>query len=405
MFKKSLLATLLSAVSTMTVASDMDISTLQAQLKAQQLQIDALVAASEKPTSSMISSKTSIGGYGEAHYYNYENAAQQYDAYRFVLYVGHKFSDTVRLHSELEIEHGLVADTDATCTVKDVNGNGTLQESEVKCGSASTKPGEVELEQMFIEWNYHGKQNLSMGQVLVPIGFLNETHEPETFYGAKRNPVETAIIPTTWWEGGIKASGLVAGVDGLSYNAVVATGLKTNNANIRSGRQKGAKAVAEDMAYTLGFNYQGIAGLTTGVTYHLQKDISQAQGQTNEATLVEAHIGYTWQNFSTRALYAQWDISDLVAADAHKATQEGFYLETAYKPIEKLGVFARFSSWDNEATDSAANKADSKKEQWNYGVNYYITPRVVLKLDIQDQVLATSGLDEDGFALAVGYSF
>ncbi len=381
MLKKSLMATLLSAASTITIASDIDISTLQAQLKAQQIQIDALVAASEKPTFSTISSQTTIGGYGEAHYYNYENAAQQYDAYRFVLYIGHKFSDTVRLHSELEIEHALVRDNP----------------------TGATNLGELELEQMFIEWNYHGKQNISFGQILVPIGFLNETHEPETFYGAKRNPVETAIIPTTWWEGGIKASGLVAGVDGLSYNAVVTTGLKTDNANIRSGRQKGAKAVAEDMAYTFGFNYQGIAGLTTGVTYQLQKDISQAIGQTNEATLIEAHIGYTWQNFSTRALYAKWDIDGIAttASYAAKAEQEGHYVEAAYKPIEKLGVFARFSSWDNDAADVA----DSKKEQWNYGVNYYITPRVVLKLDIQDQVLPAAGLDEDGFALAVGYSF
>lgn len=404
MLKKSLLATLLSAASTITVAADMDISTLQAQLKAQQLQIDALVAASEKPSLSTISSRTSIGGYGEAHYYNYENAAQQYDAYRFVLYVGHKFSDIVRMHSELEIEHGLVADTDTTCTVKDT-GDGILQPSEVVCGSASTKPGEVELEQMFIEWNYYGKQTVSIGQILVPIGFLNETHEPETFYGAKRNPIESAIIPTTWWEGGIKANGLVAGVEGLSYNALITTGLKTKDANIRSGRQKGARAVAEDMAYTLGINYQGIAGLTTGVTYHLQKDINQGQGQTNEATLIEAHIGYSWQNFSTRALYAKWDINDLAAANAHKAKQEGFYVETSYKPIEKLGVFARFSSWDNEAANSATNKADSKKEQWNYGVNYYLAPRVVLKLDIQEQSLPSAGLDEDGFALAVGYSF
>ena len=381
MLKKSLLATLLSVASTITAASDMDISTLQAQLKAQQIQIDALVAASEKSTVSTLSPQTTIGGYGEAHYYNYENAAQQYDAYRFVLFVGHKFSDTVRLHSELEVEHGLVRDNP----------------------TGSTNLGELELEQMFIEWNYHGKQNVSIGQILVPIGFLNETHEPETFYGAKRNPVETAIIPTTWWEGGIKASGLVAGVEGLSYNALVTTGLKTKDASIRSSRQKGARAVAEDLAYTIGINYQGIAGLTTGVTYHLQKDISQAIGQTNEATLIEAHIGYTWQNFSTRALYAKWDIDGIAttASYAAKAEQEGYYVEAAYKPIEKLGVFARFSAWDNDAADVA----DSKKEQWNYGVNYYIAPRVVLKLDIQDQVLPAAGLDEDGFALAVGYSF
>jgi hypothetical protein len=381
MFKKSLLAFTIATASGAVFANEAEISALKNQLKAQQLQIDALVAAIEKPSANNSNpfSKTTLAGYGEAQYYNFDNAKQQYDAYRFVLYVGHQFSDNVRLHSELELEHAIA-------------GEGQV--------------GEIELEQMFIEWNYAGKQNLSVGQILMPIGFLNETHEPETFYGNKRNPIESNIIPTTWWEGAVKASGLVTGVEGLSYNALVSTGLKTVDGSIRSGRQKGAKAVAEDLAYTLGLNYRGIAGLDTGIAYQLQKDITQGTSAlSNQATLVEAHIGYTWHDFSTRALYAQWDIDDLAAANAHKAKQEGYYLEAAYKPIEKLGVFARFSSWDNEAVDTTINSKDSKKEQWNYGVNYYLTPRVVFKLDMQDQQLPTSGVDEDGFSLGVGYSF
>lgn len=376
MFKLSVATLVLSAAISTVYAND-DLAQLKAQLKAQQAQIDALVAASEKQTTGVSAlNNTTLGGYGEAHYYNFENADQQYDAYRFVLFLGHKFSDKVRLQSELEVEHALIRD----------NPTGT------------TNLGEVELEQMFIEWNYFGQQNLSVGQIILPIGFLNETHEPETFYGTKRNPVETNLIPTTWWEGAIKANGLISGVEGLSYNALVSTGLKTNDGNIRSGRQKGARASAEDLAYTIGINYRGIKGLDTGIAYQLQKDITQAKGVNNEATLIEAHIGYQWQNFSTRALYAKWDIDNLATA---KAEQEGYYLEAAYKPIDSLGVFARFSAWDNDAADVV----DSKKEQWNYGVNYYLTSRVVFKLDIQDQSLPTVGLDEDGFSLGVGYSF
>lgn len=384
MFQKTLLAIALTSTALTSFANEPDLATLQNQLKNQQAQIDALVSAMEKTSNNNSAiNKTTIGGYGEAHYYNYENAKQQYDAYRFVLYVGHQFSDTVRLHSELEVEHALIRD----------NPTGT------------SNLGEIELEQMYIDWNYAGKQNLSIGQILMPIGFLNETHEPDVFYGTKRNPIETNIIPTTWWEGAIKASGLVSGVDGLSYNALVSTGLKTADGSLRSGRQKGAKAVAEDLAYTLGVNYRGIAGLDTGLAYQLQEDISQGTGKSSQATLIEAHIGYTWQNFSTRALYAEWSIDDLAAVDAHKAKQEGYYLEAAYKPIDKLGVFARFSAWDNEAANTITNSKNSKKEQWNYGVNYYVAPRVVLKLDIQDQQLATTGADEDGFSLGVGYSF
>ena len=35
------------------------------------------------------------------------------------------------------------------------------------------------------------------------MGFTNERHEPPTFYGVERNFVETAIIPSTWREGGV----------------------------------------------------------------------------------------------------------------------------------------------------------------------------------------------------------
>jgi len=393
---------------------------LAAQLKAQQAQIEALSAEIEKKESSAGGEwfkNTTLGGYGEAQFYHYDNAPDQYDAYRFVLYVGHQFSDTVRLQSELEVEHGFAADTDTTCTVSDANANGTLQASEVVCGKASTKPGEVELEQMYLEWDYIGEQKLAVGQILVPVGFMNETHEPTTFYGVKRNPVETAIIPTTWWEGAVKASGEI--LPGLGYDAMVSTGLKTSKGELRSGRQKGAKAVAEDLAYTARLKYTGIKGLELGATYHQQADISQdnAVGNGDKAELVEVHAGYQIAGFSARALYGQWNIEGLSNTanwnNAEGNDQNGGYLELGYKPLEKVGVFARYSEWtkwtaDSSTTTSTTNGAIDHIGQWNYGVNYWLTPRAVLKLDVQDQQnvkLAAGGKDEDGFALGMGYSF
>lgn len=386
------------SITSVYAAQPLDLATLQQQIEDQQQQLDALKqqltvqqenqATSPSSTMSSVINKTSIGGYGEALFSHLDNSDDQYDAYRFVLYVGHQFSDTVRLHSELEVEHALA-------------GEGA--------------PGEVELEQMFIEWQYAKNHAISVGQMLMPVGFVNEFHEPETFYGVKRNPIESNIIPTTWWEGGIKASGQVTPIEGLRYDVMVNSGLKTTDANIRSGRQKGAKANAEDLAYTARLRYLN-NGFQTGLTYQHQTDLGQGDtAQDNAADLIELHASYQWQGIGLKALYAQWNIDGLSnTVNAQKSKQEGFFVETNYRlddmmglPLDNIGVFARYSDWDLAAANNAQGvNADSSIKQWNYGFNYYLTPQVVFKADAQIQDhYDKSKPDADGFTLGMGYSF
>ena len=415
MMSRLLPLTLALSISSAYAADTLDLAALNAQIQAQQQQLDALKSQLNQQPATTTSSalndtiaKTSISGYGEALFTHVDNAADQYDAYRFVLYVGHQFSDTVRLHSELEIEHGLVADTD----VKDCTNDPAT--NKVTCKS-NPKVGEVELEQMFIEWKYAQNHAVSIGQLLVPVGMINEFHEPETFYGVKRNAVETNVIPTTWWEGGVKASGNIGAVDGLSYDLMVNTGLKTTDASIRSSRQKGAKATAEDLAYTGRVRYVS-NGLHTGLTYQHQTDLGQG-GTTkdNSADLIEVHASYNWQGLGLKALYAQWDIDGLSGtANAQKSKQDGFFVETNYRlgnlmalPLDSFGVFARYSEWDlAAANDKNGLNSNSKVQQWNYGFNYFLTPQVVMKVDVQAQDhFDKSKADEDGFNLGIGYSF
>jgi len=52
--------------------------------------------------------RTTIGGYGELHYNNFQGGAKasdEIDFHRFVLFFGHKFNDWISLKSELEVEH------------------------------------------------------------------------------------------------------------------------------------------------------------------------------------------------------------------------------------------------------------------------------------------------------------
>ena len=117
---------------------------------------------------------TQVGGYGELHYNNLDSK-EEVDFTRFVLYFNHQFSDKIRLYSELELEHSIAGDG---------------------------QNGEIELEQAYLEFDLTDTQHAQAGLFLIPVGILNQTHEPTTFYGVNRNPVERNIIPTTWWEAG-----------------------------------------------------------------------------------------------------------------------------------------------------------------------------------------------------------
>ncbi len=319
--------------------------------------------------------RTRVGGYGEIHYNNKENGnTDQIDVHRFVMFLEHRFSDQVRFFSEVELEHSLA-------------GEG--------------KKGEVELEQAFIDWDYSEHHGAKLGLFLIPVGILNETHEPDTFYGVERNNVESMIIPTTWWESGVMLDGEIA--PGLRYDAGVHSGFKTaadgdKAFNIRSGRQKSSEAVAEELAYTGRLKYTGIPGLELAASVSYQEDLLQGLGMEDApATLYEAHAVYQAGPFGLRALYARWDIDNDMAEMLGNDEQTGFYIEPSYKLTPRLGVFARYSQWDI----TAGGSADTEVEQIDVGFNFWLVERVVIKFDVADQ---RNGLG-DSVNLGIGWSF
>jgi len=320
---------------------------------------------------------TQIGGYGELHYNNIEtpsseNPREEIDFHRFVVFLGHEFSDTIRFFSEVEIEHALV--------------------------EGGKDSGEVEIEQAYIEIDLKPNLALTAGLFLLPVGIINETHEPTVFYGVERNQVERSILPATWWESGVMLSGLI-GEQGFSYDVAVHSGLN-GGTNIRNGRQKSSEANAESKAATGRLKFTGIAGLELSTTLQVQEDLDQVDGGVDEGVLIEMHGIYQSGPLNLRALYARWDIDgDKDALEdedgAKKDVQQGFYLESSYKLADAVGVFARFSQWE----------LDDKKTstQTDIGVNYWPHEDVVFKADIQLQN-GDAG-NGDGFNLGIGYQF
>ncbi len=356
------------------------------EFRALQEQLNQLADAVES-TSATDDRKVHIGGYGELHYNDWEkpngDEFKMLDFHRFVLFFGYDFTDSIRFHSELEIEHAFVEDNND--------------------GSGETAAGAVELEQAYVEFDLTDNMEARGGLFLIPVGILNETHEPPTFYGVERNPIETNIIPSTWWEGGAALTGRI-GDSGLSYDLAVTSGLD-GGTSIRGGRQKVAKATANDLAYTGRLKYTGLPGLELAGTVNYQSDMTQSTDPNiNEGTLLSAHAIYNISRFQLRALYASWDIDvtpNASADDQARDKQDGYYVEGSWKFVPSAGVFARYNVWDNGGV------GDTEKTQMDIGVNYWPHEDVVIKFDIQQQDHGTvnTASEQDGFNIGIGYQF
>lgn len=331
-------------------------------------------------------SATSIAGYGELHYNNLDAAdsardVDEIDFHRFVLFFGHDFSDRIRFVSELELEHSLAADG---------------------------APGEVELEQAYIDFQLSDTWTARGGLFLLPIGTLNERHEPNTFYGVERNSVENVIIPTTWWEAGGGIHGHNA--SGLSWDVALHSGLAipTDGGSafrVRSGRQKVAEARANDPAFTARLRYSGVPGLEVAASYQYQSDPSQIGGDgLDSGELLVFASSFNRGGFGISGLYGQWqfDGAAVEAADADK--QSGWYVEPSYRFFRAgtdVGFYARYQDVDGA-------RVQDRFSQWEVGVNLWPIDNVVLKFDYRSRdhdLAAATGRDFDGFDLGLGYQF
>jgi hypothetical protein len=328
-----------------------------------------------------------IGGYGEMHYNSLtanDEDKRQLDLHRMVLFFGYDFSDNVRFVSEFEVEHTLV--------------------------SGGSEHGAVEIEQAYVELDVFNDAQFRTGVMLMPIGIVNETHEPPTFYGTERPIIETTIIPSTWYSAGISLSKTFD--NGLSYDVLLTEGLKTEDPTtsddadpfyLKGGKQKASYSDAFDLAVTGRLRYRGITGLELATYGQYQPDLDQSaeESYADSATLLGGHAIYQFGTLTATALFARWDVAGDAAKAAGKDVQQGGYVELSHRQNEKWGVFTRHSAWSEQEDDSAT--------QTDFGVNYYPHPDVVFKADYQlqnDDAESRGDINSgDGFNLGMGYQF
>jgi hypothetical protein len=351
----------------------------------------------------------SWSGYGEFNYTRPTDdpAGARFDLARFVLGAGYRFDERTQLQAEVEIEHAV---------------------------SSASDPGEVAIEQAYIERELGADLRARMGLFLVPSGLLNENHEPTRYYGVFRNAIETAIIPSTWREGGVAVQGNAR--SGLRWDAGLTTGFDLSrwDANSAEGiesplgsiHQELALARAAQLSGFLAANYTGVIGLRVGASLFSGGAAQRQRGlPDSRVTLWEAHARWQPGAWDLAALYARGHISstaavnlDLVASAAPNAALAlvpesfyGWYVEAAWRARTgrawPLTPFVRYERFDTGARYAAlaldpAPRALPERTAITGGLQMEFAPGVVLKADYVD---FTGGDAGDRFDLGLGYEF
>ena len=343
----------------------------------------------------------SIGGYGEVVYDRPRDVRDDgspsgeiatADVRRAVLYFGYKFDDRLLFNSELEVEHAVASSAD---------------------------PGEVEVEFAYVDWRRRPAFGARGGLLLVPLGLINELHEPPVFFGVDRPEVETFLIPTTWREIG----GGVYGDSGpFAWKAYLVTSLRAADfsaeGGFEEGKQEGALAAAEDLALTARLDWTPAQGLLLGAGGF---GGGAAQGQPGvgsaQVRLFEAHAEWRWRGLRTRALLARTRLAhaaevSALAGETIGSRMTGYYLEAGWNVLfgrrgdRDLSPFLRYESFDTQAGVPAGFAADpaSERRVRTVGVQYRPIPAIVLKADWKDEDNgARTGVDR--FTLGLGWLF
>lgn len=335
--------------------------------------------AAQRLLSGNYASAVTVSAYAEILYNQPEADNGELDVQRMVLLFGYRFNDKTQFITEVELEH--------------VN--------------------EVFIEQAFVNYAVGSNVSLRGGLMLVPMGIINEFHEPTTFNGTERPALDNAIVPTTWREIGIGVTGRLNDIS-LGYQAYIFNGFKSTEANgegglsgflrgsngLRGGRQKAIQSTIDSPTLSAKLDYYGIPGLRLGLSGYFGKtqaadDIETFDGANIGISMIGLDARYAYQRFTARGQFIHASLSDTdlyntaTGQDLGSALQ-GFYIEGAYNLLptnkeQKLFAFTRFEKFNTHADTAGSLVANEAYDRTDItsGLTYHIAPGVVVKGDYQ----------------------
>ncbi|MDO9152164.1 MAG: hypothetical protein Q7U47_00360 [Paludibacter sp.] len=298
----------------------------------------------------------SIGGYGEVHYNQTISSSTRnnatLDVHRMVLFFGYNFSKNTKFVTEVEMEY--------------------------------TK--ELWVEQLFLQHKINEYASLRAGLLLIPMGIINEHHEPTTFNGVERPLIDNKLAPSTWREIGLGLTGNILPLS-LKYQAYLINGSSSYDGNtgffnsdkgMRDGRQKGSKSYMSTPNFTGKIEYYGIRGLNIGFSGYvgnsqsklydkLDKSNTHLKAKADSSVVGISMIGldsrYNIKGIELRGQFYYTEFSNTKQynqftkkADVHNNLANsmlGYYVEAGYnvlRPFSKAKMelipFIRFQNYN-----------------------------------------------------------
>ncbi len=254
-----------------------------------------------------------IHGYGEMHF-NADlgaNGSTTIDNHRYVIGLHAKLTDWIHLNGEIDFEHAAQ---------------------------------ELEFELAYLDFLISSDFNVRVGVMLLPVGFLNEFHEPPLFWTVERPELQSKIIPTTWSGAGAGAFGSL--MDGVNYRLYMvnsvqslrATGFSSGSGNgsggssgqfkgssgIRSGRLQINEAIAENFAGVGRVEFTKLyPGLQVGFSAYYGNTTHEIISEGGAMLLLEADVRYRWKWFEMNSTIVNIDIDDAAAINTFCASASG----------------------------------------------------------------------------------
>lgn len=368
-----------------------------------------------------------IGGYGEAvgtrYFYSddYTRYAQpqkfrhtksrgEVDLPHVTLMLGYDFGHGWRVGTELEYEHG-----GNGSTLETENKEGGEIETEVKRG------GEVELEQFWLEKTFFPWLNVRAGHIIVPVGALNNHHEPDKYFTVTRPEEEYTMLPSTWHQTGLSVWGKYGK---WRYEVQFIQGLEADHFSDEKWIHSGAKSAFEFGRST---QYAGAVRIDNFSVPGLRLSVSGYLGGSAQNTIKKDRYGkakgrvmigsfdflYDNHNFIVRGVIDYGHLSDAdvisranknypkgsgcprtnVASGALAASLEAGYdvlsLWHRQKSRQQLYVFGHYGFYNTmlSTTNGIPQEPYYKRHIFAAGINYRPIPQITIKAEYKNRLL------------------
>lgn len=356
--------------------------------------------------------KLSIGGYGQIDYNQKLDADLRQngklDVHRLVMLFAYNFDEKTSFVTEIEYEH-------------------------VK---------EVYIEQAFLQYRFNTMLNFRAGLLLIPMGIINEYHEPTSFNGVERPNLDKYLIPTTWREIGLGFTGRINSF-ALKYQLYLVNGFKSykdgvgtlsGKSGFRGGRQKGAESFISSPNFTARIDHFAIPGMKLGLSAYYgntQSDLyngldkndplakQQADSSVVNLFMTSADLRYNLSGFELRAQaslsniknskqYNQFTNSDL------GDVMLGYYVELGYNVLNSLTnvnhQITPFIRYEYYNTHYNVNENLTISKDYNIteiitGLGWKMNSGAVLKADMQFTKAESDNKFSKQFNMGVGIWF